>query len=81
MSLNLNCNLYVHIQFKFITQLAPYPEVQLPIIKGDSIKGNINMLGNWGKWSGNSSDFYLYVEKDTSLLINLHSTNKCNCIY
>lgn len=64
-------------QFKFITQLAPYPEVHLPIIKGDSIKGKINMLGNWGEWSGNSSDFYLYVEKDTSLLIN----NKHENIY
>lgn len=57
-------------QFKFITQLAPYPELQLPITIGDSIRGKINMLGNWGEWSGNSSDFYLYVEKDTSLLIH-----------
>lgn len=57
-------------QFKFITQLAPYPEVQLPINIGDSITGNINMLGNWGDWSGKSSEFYLYVEKDSSLVLN-----------
>ncbi|WP_160171945.1 hypothetical protein [Schleiferia thermophila] len=57
-------------QFKFITQLAPYPEVLLPINIGDSISGKINMLGNWGDWSGKSSEFYLNVVKDSTLTIN-----------
>lgn len=57
-------------QFKFITQLAPYPEVLLPINIGDSISGKINMFGNWGEWSGKSSEFYLNVVKDTTLTIN-----------
>ena len=56
-------------QFKFITQLAPYPEVLLPIKVGDSLSGSINMLGNWGDWSGETSKFYLYVEKDSTLML------------
>lgn len=54
-------------KFKFITQLAPYPEVRFPITPGDSLSGSIHMMGNWGDWTGHSSEFYLHVVTDTSI--------------
>lgn len=57
-------------QFKYITQLAPYPEVKLPVEIGDTLSGNINMLTNWGEWSGKSSNYFLQVETDTTIRVN-----------
>jgi len=48
-------------KFKYITQLAPYPEVLFPMTPGDTIKGKIHMVANWGQWSGKSSEYYLTV--------------------
>jgi hypothetical protein len=54
--------------FKWMTQLAPYPEVKNPMEIGDTIRGSINMLGNWGAWSGHASSFYLTAVKDSVIL-------------
>jgi hypothetical protein len=54
--------------FKWITQLAPYPEILNPMEIGDTIRGSINMLGNWGTWSGHASSFYLTAVKDSVFL-------------
>lgn len=52
-------------EFKFITQLAPYPQIQFPLIIGDTIKGNITMTNNWGEWNGKSSNYHLVlIEKE-----------------
>lgn len=48
-------------QFKYLTQLAPYPQVKLPLILGDTIKGSINMVSNWGEWNGKSSRYQLVL--------------------
>lgn len=47
--------------FKYITQLAPYPQVQFPLVLGDTIKGSINMVGNWGAWNGKSTSYELVL--------------------
>lgn len=54
-------------KFKFITQLAPYPEVNLPLQLGDTITGSIKMVANWDEWTGHSSEYYLTVEADTTV--------------
>ncbi len=48
-------------QFKYITQLAPYPQVQFPLTLGDTISGSINMVSNWGEWNGKSSKYWLVL--------------------
>lgn len=48
-------------RFKYITQLAPYPQVQFPLVLGDTIKGSINMVGNWGAWNGKSTSYELVL--------------------
>ena len=48
-------------KFERITQLAPYPEVNLPLRIGDTIRGKITMAFNWGEWNGHSSRYYLAV--------------------
>jgi hypothetical protein len=57
-------------KFKFITQLAPYPEVRFPILIGDTIFGNIQMYSNWGDWTGHASEFYLTTLSDATLHFN-----------
>jgi hypothetical protein len=54
-------------KFKFITQLAPYPEVNLPLKMDDTIEGSIKMFAKWDEWTGHSSDYYLTVEADTTV--------------
>jgi|GEM_PF-3424696 len=53
-------------KFEKITQLAPYPEVNLPVRIGDTIKGKITMAFNWGEWNGHSSRYYLAVVDSTA---------------
>ncbi|MCC5916591.1 MAG: hypothetical protein JJU02_04610 [Cryomorphaceae bacterium] len=54
-------------KFRYITQLAPYPEVKFPLTLNDTIAGSIHMMGNWGDWTGHSSSFHLTVASDTVL--------------
>ena len=48
-------------RFKYITQLAPYPQIQFPLVLGEKITGNINMVGNWGTWNGKSTNYELFL--------------------
>lgn len=48
-------------RFKCITQLAPYPQIQFPLVLGEKITGNINMVGNWGSWNGKSTNYELVL--------------------
>ncbi len=49
-------------KFKKITQLAPYPQIELPSSVGQEYTGSIFMASNWGEWSGKSSTYFLKVD-------------------
>ena len=49
-------------KFKRITQLAPYPQINLPPEIGKVYEGNLNMATNWGDWTGKSSTYKLQID-------------------
>jgi hypothetical protein len=46
-------------KFKFITQLAPFPQIKLPVNFNDTIKGSIRMGSGWDEWKSKSTSYYI----------------------
>lgn len=63
-------------QFIF-TEVAPFPEVKLPLNVGKSWTGQLNIYKGWGDWNNSSGNFIYTVETKEDIQTRFGQINNC----